>query len=103
MLLAHHKTLIFLAEALSFFDQPLDRRIAQVVLVEPGNLREHLQVAVVAVSERYGGAGRLRSGGEHPPIELAIARVAPNHPLPVRLEQISQRKVPLIQAKFRSW
>jgi len=65
VLLAHHEALILFAIALTFFHQCLDRRIAQVILVKPGNLREHLQVAIVALGEGDGGVGRLRPGGKH--------------------------------------
>jgi len=68
--------------------QCLDRRLGQIIFVKPRNLRQHLQIAVVALREGDGGMPRIRTRGAHLFPQLAIAWVAPNHPLPMRLKQI---------------
>ena len=90
MLLAHHKALVFFAETLAFFHQGRDAGIILEELVEPGQLREHLEVAVVALAEGDGGLGGVWPGGAHLLPELAVAGIAADHALAVGLEQIAE-------------
>ena len=68
-------------------------------LIEPGELREHLQVGVVARGEvRVGALGAIAGAAITLP-QLAITRIAADHVDRVRLKKILQREAALMRGE----
>ena len=97
----NHQLLVVAAEVLALLNQGGDLGLVQKVLVEPGELRQHLQVGIVAGDEVRLRPLRAIAGRAIAFPQLAIARIAPNHVHRVRLEQILQREAPLGRRQLR--
>ena len=91
----HHQPLVFERIVPAFADQFRNVFLRQKILVEPPNLREHLQVGEVLSLKIF-----LRALRRFPrPVkflpQFAVPRIAPDYIHRIRLKQILQRKPPL--------
>ena len=72
----------------------------QKEFVEPGNLRQHLQIGKILRLKIPLRPFRMIAMLAKPLPQFAIPRIAPNHILRIRLKQILQRKAPLLQRQI---
>ncbi len=84
--------LILAREVFALLHQCRDVGIRKEKLVKPRQLRQHLQICVIARNEVRLGSLGPRAGRVIPVPQVAIARIAPNHVHRVRLKQILQRE-----------
>ena len=92
----HHEALIFQRVVASFLNEPGDVRIVQKKFIEPGDLREHLQVGKVLRREIFLGALGCAAGAAKVVPQLPVARIASNQVCRIGLEQILQRETTLV-------
>src|ERR1019366_2853361 len=102
-LFRQHRQLIVAAEIFALPDQPRNFWIAQKILVEPCQLRQHLQVGVIPGHEvRF---RPFRPDARRPIAlqQLPISRVSSDHVDRVGLEQVLQREAPFSAGEFDGW
>ena len=87
-----HKALVFERIVPAFADQFGNVFLRQKILVEPSNLREHLQVGeILRLKILLRPLGRISRPAKLLP-QLAVPRIAPDYIHRIRLKQILQRK-----------
>src|ERR1700682_5853023 len=84
----------------AFLDQGSDLRVVKKKFVEPGNLREQLQVGEILWLEIFlGSFGSIAAATKALP-ELAVTRIAANHVNRIGLEKILQCEATLLGSKI---
>src|ERR1051326_149408 len=95
-LLLDDEGLVFQRVTMLFFDQCGDVRIGEEELVEPGDLREHLQVGEILGQKIFFSTLRRITGTAKTLPQFAIAGIAADHVGGIGLEQILQRKTAFV-------
>src|SRR5689334_17364137 len=89
-LVLNHEPLILQGIASFLFNQLLDLRLCEKEFVKPGNLRDHLQISKILLTEiSFGSLRRFPATAETLP-QLSISRITPDEMDRVRLKQILQ-------------
>ena len=94
----NHKLLIVERVAVPLGHQRRDVFLFQKEFVEPRNLRQDLQVGEILRLKISLRALRMVAMLAKALPQLAVARIAPDHVLRIRLKQILQREAPLLHA-----
>ena len=99
-LMGHHEALVVQRVAAAFLNEPGDVGIVQEVFVEPGDLREHLQVGKVLRREIFFRAFRCAAGVAKVVPQFLVARIASNQIYRIGLEEILQCEMTLVGSEI---
>src|ERR1041385_770647 len=95
--MSDHKTLVFQRKCVAFFDQSGNFGFTKKKFIKPRNLRKHLQVGIVLRRKTFFCfLGRIPASAKTLP-KLVVSRITSNHVDGIRLEQILDGKLALIE------
>ena len=100
LLPGNHKLLVVQRVLTTLLDQGCNVLLFQKKLVEPRNLRQHLQIREILRREQPLCALRRSPVLPKPLPQLPVPWIPPNHVRWIRLKQILQRKPPLVRRQI---
>ena len=98
-----NKALIIEGIISCFLDQRSDFGFLEEELIEPGDLREHLEISEILRLKIFFGTVRRLAGAAETLPQFAVARVATDHVDRVRLKEILQGKAALVRGEVFGW